>query len=97
MRKKAGELLVNFDGGGPNPLRMLFDLYRFEHVSPNCRKKLEEYYKEKYPKEFEEFLKYEKEVVKRTPNIKQMYFDYLDEKMEHPAWEYFTPEGLDLD
>ena len=98
MENKAGETFtVNFDGGGPSPLRMLFNLYLFEHDNPDERKELEEYYKEKYPKEYDRFLKYEKELKKRTPNIKQIYFDYLDEKIEHPGWEYFTPEGMDLD
>ena len=59
--------------------------------------RVEEYYKEKYPEEYDKFLKYEKELKKRTPNIKQIYFDYLDGKIEHPGWEYFTPEGMDLD
>lgn len=98
MGNKAGETFtVNFDGGGPSPLRMLFNLYLFEHDNPDERKELEEYYKNEYPKEFEKFLKYEKELEKRTLNIKQIYFDYLDGKIEHPGWEYFTPEGMDLD
>ena len=32
------------------------------------------------------------ELEKRTPNIKQIYFDYSDGKIEHPDFEYFTSE-----
>ena len=43
MGNKAGETFtVNFDGGGPSPLRMLFNLYLFEHDNPDERKELEE-------------------------------------------------------
>ena len=97
MGKKSGKTFtVNFDGGGPSPLRMLFQFYHLEHGNPDRRKGLEEYYRDKYPKEYDKFLKYERELEKRTPNIKQMYFDYLDGKREHPGFEYFTPEGMNL-
>ena len=97
MENKSGKTFtVNFDGDGPSPLRMLFQFYYLEHDNPDRRKGLEEYYRDKYPKEFDKFLKYERELEKRTPNIKQMYFDYLDGKREHPGFEYFTLEGMNL-
>ena len=97
MGKKSGKTFsVNFYSGGPSPLRMLFQFYHLEHNNPDRRKGLEEYYKDKYPKEYDKFLKYERELEKRTPNIKQMYFDYLDGKRDHPGFEYFTLEGMNL-
>lgn len=79
MGNKAGETFtVNFDGGGPNPLRMLFQFYHLEHDNPDRRKGLENHYKDKYPNEYDKFLKYEKELEKRTSNIKPMIlFAYL--------------------
>ena len=36
----------------------------------------------------------QKKIIERTPNIKQMYFDYLDGKRDRPDFKYFSPEGL---
>ena len=32
----------------------------------------------------------------RTPNLKQIYFDWLDGKIKKLNFDYFSPEGLDL-
>lgn len=64
----------------------------FEHDDPKERKELEEYLKYNYPDEFKEFKEYEQKIEKRTPNIKQMYFDYLDGKREIPDFKYFSLE-----
>ncbi|MBR0059072.1 MAG: hypothetical protein IJP99_07045 [Methanobrevibacter sp.] len=77
--------LVNYDGGyARNCLEILFRMYGFEHDDPKERQELEEYLESNYPDEFKDFKEYEQKIEKRTPNIKQMYFDYLDGKREMP-------------
>lgn len=85
--------LVNYDGGyARNSLEILFRMYRFEHDDPKERQELEEYLESNYPEEFKEFKDYEQKIEKRTPDIKQMYFDYLDGKREMPDLKYFILE-----
>ena len=82
---------VNYDGGyAPNSLQILFDVYSFEHIDPQKGKSLEEYIESNYPEEYEEFKEYRRKVEAKTPNIKQMYFDYLDGKADMPDFEYFS-------
>ena len=86
---------VDFDGGyARNSLDILLILYRFEHDDPKEREELEEYIEHNYPDEFKEFKEYESKIEKRTPDIKQMYFDYLDGKRDPPEFKYFSFEGL---
>ena len=87
------DIFVNYDGS-TNPLRILFSMWRFEHDDPQRRKDYEEYYKSNHQEDYERFVAYEEKIIKRTPNIKQIYFDYLDGKRDHPEFKYFTPEGL---
>ena len=54
----------------------------------------ESYYKKNFPDSYEKFLIYKEKIEKRTPNIKQIYFDHLDGKRDFPDFKYFNPEGL---
>ena len=87
------DIFVDFDGD-ISPLSILLDLYRFEHDSPQEREELENYYKLRFPEDYEKFLIYKEKVETRTPNIKQMYFDFLDGKRDHPEFKYFILEAL---
>lgn len=88
---------VNFDGRyARNNLQLLFRMYLFEHSNPKERQELEEYLKTNFPEEFKDFKEYESKIEKRTPNIKQMYFDYLDGKRDHPDFKYFASKTLYL-
>jgi hypothetical protein len=69
-------------------------MWRFEHDDPQRRKSYEEYYKSNHREDYERFIGCEKKIIERTPNIKQMYFDYLDGKRDRPDFKYFSPEGL---
>ena len=77
-----------------NLLSLLLHLYRCDHDSPQKRKEIEDYYKLHYPEDYEKFLIYKEKIEKRTPNIKQMYFDFLDGKRDHPEFKYFSLEEL---
>ena len=93
--KSRKTFTVNFDGGyARNSLHILIRLYRLEHKDPQARIRLEEHIEVNYPEEFKKFKEYEHIIEERTPNIKQMYFDYLDGKREHPEFEYFLTEWL---
>ena len=87
------DVFVDFDGD-ISPLSILLDLYRSEHDSPQERDECENYYKQQFPEDYKKFLIYKEKIEKRTPNIKQMYFDFLDGKRDHPEFKYFTLEGL---
>jgi hypothetical protein len=87
------DIFVDFDGD-ISPLSILLDLYRSEHDSPQKRDEWETYYKMHHPESYEKFLNYKEKIEKRTPNIKQMYFDFLDGKRDHPEFKYFSLEGL---
>ena len=84
----AGDLFVDFDSG-ESPARILFHMWRAEHEGPEERKRWEKWYKSKYPEDYERFIEIEEIFVKWTPNIKQMYLDYLDGKCNRPDWELF--------
>lgn len=87
--------LVDFDGGyARNSLEILFQAYLFEHDDPKERQDLERYLESNYPEEFKKFKEYERKIEEKTPNIKQMYFDYLDGKRDHPEFKYFSSEEL---
>ena len=84
---------VNYDGGyARNSLEILFRMYMLEHDNPKKRRELEQYLKDNHPDEYNEFKDYEEKIERRTPNIKQMYFDYLDDKREIPDFKYFAPD-----
>lgn len=89
----CGDIFVDFDGD-ISPLSLLLHLYRSEHDSPQKVKEIEDYYKLHYPESYEKFLDYKEKIEKRTPNIKQIYFDYLEGKRDHPEFKYFTLKGL---
>lgn len=55
---------------------------------------LERYLESNYSEEYQDFKEYEFKIEKRTPNIKQMYFDYLEGKRDHPEFKYFSSKGL---
>jgi len=63
-----------------------------EHENPKEREDLENYIKSNFPEEYEQFKEYERKIEERTPDIKQMYFDYLDGKRDHPEFKYFSSE-----
>ena len=84
---------VNYDGGyRGGVLRILLDVYSREHKSPQKGKSYEEYVKSKYPRDYEEYKVYHRKVEQKTPNIRQMYFDFLDDKADLPDFDCFVVE-----
>lgn len=79
-----------------NVVEILLHSYINEKKSIKNKINYENRIKEVYPKEYEDFLEYKKKVEMRTPNLKQIYFDWIDGKIKDLKFEYFTPEGLNL-
>ena len=79
-----------------NVVEILIISYRKEKKSIKDRISYEKHIKKIYPKEYDNFLEYKQKVELRTPNLKQIYFDWLDGKIKDLDFNYFTPEGLNL-
>lgn len=79
-----------------NVVEILLHSYRNEKNSIEDKIAYEKHIKELYPKEFDDFLEYKQKVERRTPNLKQIYFDWIDGKIKKLDFDYFSPEGLDL-
>ena len=83
------EFTINF-------VEILLHSYRNEKNSIEDKINYEKHIKELYPKEYDYFLEYKKKVEMRTPNLKQIYFDWIDGKINKLNFDYFSPEGLNL-
>ena len=79
-----------------NVVEILLHSYRNEKKSIEDRITYEKHIKELYPKEYDDFLEYKQKVENRTPNLKQIYFDWIDGKIKNLNFDYFSPEGLNL-
>ena len=77
-------------------VEILLHSYRNEKESIENKISYEKHIRELYPKEFNDFLEYKQKVEKRTPNLKQIYFDWIDGKIKDLNFDYFSPEGLNL-
>lgn len=79
-----------FDGGlGISNLTILFKIYGKEKISKESRVQYENFLKNTYPKEYNDFLDYKRKVKTRTPNIKELVFDWMDGKKELLDFELF--------
>lgn len=77
-------------------VEILLHSYRNEKESIEDKINYEKHIRELYPKEYNDFLEYKQKVEKRTPNLKQIYFDWIDGKINDLNFDYFSPEGLNL-
>ena len=85
------EIMEKFYGGlGLIDIDILLILYRKERISLETRESYESYLKKDFPNEYASFLKYKKMVEKRTPNLKQIYFDWLDGKIDNLDFSLFS-------
>ena len=84
------EILEPFDGGlKTSNVGILFNLYREEKKSLEDRIEYEKFLKENYPSEYDSFLEFKNKVQQKTPNIKELIFQWLDGKSEIPSLELF--------
>ena len=82
----------SFCGGlKPSNINILFRFYRLERES---REKLGEYInylKNNDLEEYNDFLEYKNKVEKRTPNLKEIYYEFLDGKRDNLDFKLFSP------
>lgn len=85
------EIMDKFDGGlGLTNLDILFDIYRKERISKGSLDKYIDYLKNNFPEEFNNFLKYKQMVENRTPNLKEIYYEWLDGKRSDLDFSLFS-------
>lgn len=75
----------------PSVINILLKTYRLERKS---NEKLEDYInflKNTDNDEYIKFLEYKRFVEKRTPDLKKIYYDFLDGKCADLNYELFTP------
>ena len=84
------EILEPFDSGlKTGNITILFNIYRHERISYDNRIRYENFLKNNYPKEYENFLEFKVKVKNKTPNIKELIFQWLDGKRDIPDLELF--------
>ena len=82
--------LKSFDGGlGISNLAILFKIYGKEKNSKESRVIYENYLKNNYPTEYNDFLDYKRKVKAKTPNIKELIFDWMDGKIDLSDFDLF--------
>ena len=85
------EIMDKFDGGwGLSNIDILLNCYRKERKSSESCDKYEEYLKKKFPDDYNDFLKYKKMVEDRTPNLKEIYYEFLDGKQNDLDFSLFS-------
>ena len=84
------EILEPFDSGlKTGNITILFNIYRHERISYDNRIRYENFLKNNYPKEYDNFLEFKIKVKNKTPNIKELIFQWLDGKRDIPDLELF--------
>ena len=84
------KILEPFDSGlRTGNITILFNIYRHERISYQNRIRYENFLKNNYPKEYENFLEFKVKVKNKTPNIKELIFQWLDGKRDIPDLELF--------
>lgn len=84
------EILEPFDCGlKTGNITILFNIYRHERISYQNRIIYENFLKNNYPKEYDNFLEFKIKVKNKTPNIKELIFQWLDGKRDIPDLELF--------
>lgn len=85
------EIMDKFDGGlGLTNIDILFNVYRKERISPESLEGYLVYLKNNFPKDYDNFLKYRQMVEDRTPNLKEIYFEWLDGKRKELDFSLFS-------
>lgn len=84
------EILEPFDSGlKTGNITILFNIYRHERISYQNRIRYENFLKNNYPKEYDNFLEFKIKVKNKTLNINELIFQWLDGKRDIPDLELF--------
>ena len=87
--------MLKYDGfcSGLKPSKVftLLETYKLERESKEELNEHLNYLKNKNSDEYADFLKYKEFVEKRTPNLKELYYEFLDGKRKDLDFELFSP------
>ena len=72
-------------------VHILFKSYRIERKSKDKLKEYLDFVKNDDIDKYNRFLEYKKKVEKRTPNLKEIYYEFLDGKRKSLDFELFSP------
>lgn len=88
------EIMNKFDGGlGLTNLDILFNIYRKERLSDESLEDYIYYLKNNFPDDYKNFLKYKQMVEDRTPNLKEIYYEWIDGKRKDLDFSLFSSKG----
>lgn len=75
----------------PSKVYTLLETYRIERISKESLNEHLNYLKNKNFDEYVDFLNYKDFVEKRTPNLKEIYYEFLDGKRKDLDFDLFSP------
>lgn len=75
----------------PSKVFTLLQTYRMERESKENLNEYLNYLKNKNSDKYVDFLNYKEFVEKRTPNLKDLYYEFLDGKRNDLDFELFSP------
>lgn len=85
------EIIDKFDGGlGLSNIDILLNFYRKERKSSESCENYENYLKNNFPDDYNNFLRYKEMVEDRTPNLKEIYYEFLDGKRNELDFSLFS-------
>lgn len=75
----------------PSVVNILLKTYRLERKSNEQLDEYINFLKNKDDGEYDQFLKYKRFVEKRIPNLKELYYEFLDGKRTDLNYDLFAP------
>ena len=75
----------------PSKVFILLETYSIERRSKKDLKEYLNYLKNNDLDEYNDFLNYKDFVEKRTPNLKELYYEFLDGKRKNMNFDLFSP------
>ena len=73
----------------PSKVNILLETYKIERESKKDVDEYLDYLKRDNLNEYNEFVVYKHLVEKRTPNLREIYYEFLDGKREDMDWDLF--------
>ena len=73
----------------PSKVSILLETYKIERESKKDADEYLDYLKMDNLNEYDEFVDYKHLVEKRTPNLKELYYEFLDGERKDLDWDLF--------
>ena len=72
-------------------VHILLESYRIERISKDKLKEYLDFIKNDDIDRYNKFFEYKQKVEMKTPNLKEIYYEFLDGKRESLDFELFSP------